>query len=198
VTPKAPKFIALALCVSLLASLGLLNGDFTTPFTVIPFEKNTEYPIVNLPYPLRQKNWSGSLGQGSCVHASMVTLFRWYGRFDLAEWWRKNHGNGETQSGLSQKLTEKGIYFAETTSGDVKFLEWCVRTRRGAGIVWSNGAHMLNLVDLNDRYASILDNNRIDVIQKVPRDKFVAEWRRSGGWAVTPVIGHPASPLPVL
>ena len=32
-----------------------------------------EYPTVNLPVALLQANWRGSQGEGSCVHASMIS-----------------------------------------------------------------------------------------------------------------------------
>ena len=40
-----------------------------------------EYPTVNLPVALRQANWRGNQGEGSCVHALMISLFRWQGRY---------------------------------------------------------------------------------------------------------------------
>ena len=43
-------------------------------------EHEREYPTVNLEHALRQANWIGSQGEGSCVHATMIMLFRWQGR----------------------------------------------------------------------------------------------------------------------
>ena len=43
-----------------------------------------EYPTVNLPVALRQANWRGDEGEGSCVHASVISLFRWQGRYATA------------------------------------------------------------------------------------------------------------------
>lgn len=142
---------------------------------------------VDLPPAERQENWGG----GSCVHASMVSLFRWQGRPELAEHWRRTYGDGETVSGLRAKLDREGVPYADTTAGDVAFLEWSVRTRRGAAVVVMHGAHMVTLVDFNEREAVLLDNNDPTRLQRVPRDRFVSEWRRSSGWAVTPLFDPP-------
>ena len=40
-----------------------------------------ERPTVNLPLALRQSNWQGAQGQGSCTWATMVSLLRWQGRY---------------------------------------------------------------------------------------------------------------------
>src|SRR5579871_6301737 len=88
--------------------------------------------FIDIPPAWRRRNWFGDRGQGSCVHASLVHLFHWQGRHDVARWWAARYGNGETAEGLAAKLEGAGIPFAETRSGDVAFLEWAIRTRRGA------------------------------------------------------------------
>lgn len=50
-----------------------------------------EQPPANLPVQLHQRNWTGSLGQGSCVHASLVNHLRWLNRFELGERWRTTY-----------------------------------------------------------------------------------------------------------
>ncbi len=52
-------------------------------------EYEREYPTVNLEQAFRQGNWIGSQGEGSCVHATMIMLFRWQDREDLATKWRE-------------------------------------------------------------------------------------------------------------
>lgn len=153
--------------------------------------------IVDLPARWRRRNWIGNRGQGSCVHASLVHLLHWQGRHDLADWWQRQYANGETAEGLARKLEAAGIQFAETRAGDEAFLEWALRTRRGAAVVVQNGAHMVNLVGLDADQAFILDSNSPAVIQTWNRAAFLADWRKSGGWAVTPV-GTPPSPSPWL
>ena len=155
-----------------------------------------EYPTVNLPIGLRQQNWVGNQGEGSCVHASMVMLFRWQGRYAMADWWRRNNQNGEWASDLAMKLDFAGVRYAYTSQrGDVGFLEWACRTRRGCAVTVMGGRHMVCLVHLDDKWAGILDNNHINRIKWVPRQTFIAEWLNSTSWAVTPVY-TPAPPLP--
>src|SRR5689334_6705611 len=62
-----------------------------------------EYPTVNVPPSLRQSNWLGSQGEGSCVHATMVSLFNWQGRPQLAAWWKAHNGDGEWAEDLAAK-----------------------------------------------------------------------------------------------
>jgi len=151
--------------------------------------------LVDLPAAERRRNWIGDRGQGSCVHAAIVHLFHWQGRHDLARWWGGRNGNGETADGLAAKLDAAGIPFAETRSGNTAFLEWAIRTRRGAAVVVQNGAHMVTLVNLDDHSAQILDSNSPERIQTWPREKFLRDWQAGGGWAVTP-LGTPPAPQP--
>lgn len=185
-------------CVSLLSLIltGCVEvqlGD-TTPATPTPVVTPAEYPVVNLPRSLRQQNWLGSLNEGSCVHASMIMLFRWQGENEMADFWRRNHGNGEYATRLASKLDKAGVRFAYTTDGDVDFLDQACQTRRGCGVVVMGGRHMVCLVHLDEHRAGLLDNNDINRIIWVPRSQFIKEWKYSGGWAVTPVYS-PAPPL---
>ena len=155
-----------------------------------------EYPTVNLPVALRQANWRGSQGEGSCVHASMISLFRWQGRYAMADYWRRTYGNGEWAAGLADKMEREGVRFAYTVGrNDVGFLEWACSTRRGCGVTVLGGRHMVNLVHLDQERAGILDNNDPQRIRWVPRRTFLAEWFNSNSWATTPVYS-PAPPLP--
>ena len=155
-----------------------------------------EYPTVNLPVALRQANWRGSQGEGSCVHASMISLFRWQGRYAMADYWRRTYGNGEWAAGLADKMEREGVRFAHTVGrNDVGFLEWACSTRRGCGVTVLGGRHMVNLVHLDQERAGILDNNDPQRIRWVPRRTFLAEWFNSNSWATTPVYS-PAPPLP--
>lgn len=154
-----------------------------------------EYPTVNLPVGLRQKNWVGDRGEGSCVHASMTMLFRWQGFPKMAEWWKQNNANGEWAEDLAIKFNNANVRFAQTTTADVNFLQWACDTRRGAGVTVMGGRHMVCLVHLDDQWAGLLDNNNIESISWYPRETFLAEWRASHGWAVTPIY-WPAPPLP--
>jgi hypothetical protein len=151
----------------------------------------SERPIVNIPLALREQNWGG----GSCVWASTIPLLRWQGQNELADKVRKTYSGGEYPEDHNAKMEKLGIKYAYTTKGDVSFLEWALKTRRGAGVTVMGGAHMVDLVALDDKYACLLDNNHIENFIWVPRETFLAEWKSSYGWAVTPVYS-PAAPLP--
>ena len=113
----------------------------------------------------------------------------------MAEHWRNTYGNGEGPSGLDDKLTAEGVRFVETVYGDVKFLEWAMRTRRGCGVVIRGGTHFVTLVALDNKQACVMDNNDVHNYRWMPRETFLAEWRASEGWAVA-ILGSPLAPLP--
>jgi len=166
----------------------LLNGTQTDALT-------DERPTVNVPLGLRQRNWLGSEGEGSCVHASLISVMRWQGKYELADLWRRSYGDGEYMSRLAKKLDANNVIYAYVTNGDVNFLEWACSTRRGCGVTVQGGAHMVTLVHLDNEWAAILDNNDVDKFKWIPRATFIAEWKASYGWAVT-VLYSPAAPLP--
>jgi hypothetical protein len=178
------------LIVGLILILAAVNE--TAP-ALRPLEKiyPPELPTVNIPLALREQNWGG----GSCVWASTIPLLRWQGRYDLADEVRKTYSGGEYPEDHNAKMDKLGIKYAYTTKGDVGFLEWALRTRRGAGVTVMGGAHMVDLVALDNKYACLLDNNHIDKFLWIPRETFLAEWKSSYGWAVTPVYS-PTAPLP--
>ncbi len=150
-----------------------------------------ERPTVNVPKRDREANYAG----GSCVHSSLVSLFRWQGRYGMADYWRRTYSGGESRTGLNKKLEQNGIRWAETSSGDINFLNWCITTRRGCIIVCNGGRHMVTLVDLTPEWACVLDNNKPNTFNWIPRDVLLADWRKSNGWATT-VVYAPAAPLP--
>lgn len=164
--------------------------DGQCPYETVAF---SEIPVVNLPSPARQRNWT-RYGEGSCVIASTVMMFRWQGRDDLADAFRRKYGGGHTASMLHADMDQENVRYATTTTGDVRFLEWAMRTRRGAGITFFP-SHFVCLVHLDAERAGILDNNRTDRIIWIGREEFIRRWRGYGGWATTPVYS-PAPPLP--
>lgn len=154
-----------------------------------------ERPIVNIPPSWRQSNWPGREGMGSCVHATMISLMRWQGRDKLAIFWKSKYDSGEYADRLAERLNREGVRYAYVTDGDVKFLEWAVKTRRGCGITVMGGAHMVALVHLDSEWAAILDNNSVSQFIWIPRNELIAEWKFSMGWAVAPVYS-PIAPAP--
>jgi hypothetical protein len=170
-----------------------LAPDLAEPAIALPAVRGARLvdTLANLPAAWRGANWLGLKGQGSCVHAALVHLLHWQGRHDLAEFWARNFGDGETFAGVAAKLDQAGVRWAGTTAGDEQFLAWAIRTRRGAAVVVAEGRHMVNLVGLDQTSAHILDSNAPETVATWPRDKFLSEWHRSGGWAVTPVYSPP-------
>jgi len=169
----------------------IFNQDYDYPDYTI------ERPTVNLEEAFREENWLGPQGEGSCVHATQIMLFRWQGRFDLADYWKANHADGEYSSALSAKMDAAGVRYALTDrENDESFLEWACETRRGCGVAVHNRAHMVMLVALTDTEACILDNNFPDEFKWMPRATFMADWKSSGSWAVVPIVGSPPPPLP--
>jgi len=180
-------------------------GDWNVPSVIQPVKPfhqypayQAEFPTVNLEQAFRERNWLGPQGEGSCVHASMIMLFRWQGRYDLADRWRRTFADGEWTSGtgLAAKFDKEGVRYAYTTGeNDLSFLEWAVKSRRGCGVTVKGGAHMVILIHLDAERAGILDNNHPEKFKWVPRETFLAEWYSSQSWAVVPVY-TPPPPLP--
>lgn len=196
------RVLCLLLGVSIVLPIGtadLVDGPIHVPDPVadaLP-RPRPELPTVDIPTEWRCTNWSSlTNGQGSCVHASCVMLLRWMELHELAEWWRQSYSGGEYSDRMHQKLTAAGIQFAATTNGDIAFLEWAVRTRRGACITINNAAHMVCLVHLDESRVGILDNNHTDRIDWHRRAEFLQAWQSSPApWAFTLVYNPPpASP----
>ncbi len=157
---------------------------------------SAERPTVNVPPEWRKGNWKSPHGYGSCVHASFITLLRWQGRYETAAMWERTYSGGDWYNAFEKKLEAKGIRYASTAEkGDVSFLEWACRTRRGANVTVRGGMHMVTLVHLDEEWVAIIDNNATKNFIWIPRDRFIAEWKASYSWAVTPVY-KPAAPAP--
>lgn len=177
----------------LILLVGMSGCSIQIPDPAIVFGPQ-EIPQANIPLGCRQSNWTkGHFLNGSCVHASLMSLFRWQCQPNLADWWKENHGGGETPWSLVPQLDKAGITYAMTFGkADVEFLEWACRTRRGAGVAIYGRAHMVALVGLTDEWAILLDNNSVHEFIYVPRETFINEWLFSDSWAVTPLY----SPCP--
>lgn len=156
---------------------------------------NWERPQVNVPIALRQKNWIGSRGQGSCAHASMVTALRWQGQPAMADWWKRKHGNGAGYESLDRDLTNAGIRYAATCDQqDVSFLEWSVETRRGCVVAINGYTHAVFLAHMDDQHVGLIDNNQIGRVVWVDRETFLRDWYESRSLAIA-VVYTPAPPL---
>lgn len=165
-------------------------------FLILASAIRAETPQVNLPQSIRQHNWIGNQGQGSCVHASMVMLLRWQRHYELADWWRRSYANGENWNGLTSKANQAGVRWAGTINQqNVAFLEWACKTRRGCMVTCQDAEHMVILVHLDDKWAGIIDNNAPERVIWKSRQDFLTEWNASYSWALTPVYTPPPPKL---
>lgn len=190
----------------LLCSLALLTAcafqiDVDRPLWATAKVIRTEYPTVNLPVSLRQRNWKDANKVGSCAYASLISALRWGCQDDKAAAIRRDHsgaahmGTGDNHLTLMEELDDEQIAYDFTSQTSTAFLELALTTRRGAAVTVMGGKHMVLLVHLDSDVAGILDSNGVDGIAWFPREKFLSEWKYSGGWAVA-LIYDPAPPLP--
>jgi len=155
-----------------------------------------EVPIVNPPLALRPRNWSqGRQENGSCMWASTIALLRWQEQYTLANRLRQTRGGGEVPSGFSARLAAAGVRHQVESDGSVEFLEWACRERYGAVVVIHGGAHAVCLVHMSAEAVYLLDTNSPKKYKRIPRQVFLRDWKKSGGWAFVPLY-NPASPLP--
>ncbi len=201
----------LSLVVILLVVCGCEEIDTRKPY-LLP-RPAAESPVCNLPKALHQRNKLGKLGQGSCVHASLVNHLRWLNQFELAKKWWSQYGDGETASGVRRKLDAAGLgnkyYFTE--NADPRFLDWCTINRTGAIMWWkpshcctfmgfSNGSDILAYdrtaqVDHGKQYACILDNNYPGRFEYTERAQFVRLWAGYGGFGLA-ILDTPTPSIP--
>lgn len=181
-------------------------GEAGRPRGYSDFPRGAEVVVLELPPELRTKNWGG----GSCVHASNVNILIHQGQFEMADWWRKTYSGGEYDSRLVDRLEKAGLRYAFAHGGKdadrngrddgEEFLEWCIRTRRGAGIFYKT-AHSINLVDIRNGEAKLLDNNAVNYPEQkgkyetVPLAEFYRKWHGYGGFGWT-LVYDPAPSVP--
>lgn len=154
--------------------------------------------VMDLPKEFRQENYSG----GSCVHAATISLLRWQGQFDMANWWKDNYYGGESISRLTRRMDAAELKFAYTSNGDFSFIRWCVRTGRGAGIFYKYN-HAINLVGMDENNVYLLDNNNINYPEHngkwetVPIETFKDKWVNNYGGVAWTLVYYPPAPLPI-
>ena len=146
-------------------------------------------PVSELPRSIQ------NYGGGSCVHASTANLLYLQGR-DAEAKQHLRYAGGEGSGGLNAKLNRDGVDYAYTTTGDVSLLDWAARNRLGAGITYYPN-HFITMTHLDSKWAILVDNNNPKKDIYVPRDEFIRNWKRHGGWAIV-VVGTPIPPKPQL
>ncbi len=185
------------LALGLMLFLGLANTNkiahMESPKTI---ESGVTYAqlFYSIPQKLRQSNYS-PYGEGSCVHASTITLLRWQGLDEWADWWRATYNSEEWSHKLITKLDGSGLRYAYTRAGDVEFLEWACRNRLYAGVFYFKN-HAVNIVKLDNIEAVLIDNNDIGNAIHIPRNEFIRRWRNEfSGFAWT-IVYSPPPPVP--
>jgi len=158
--------------------------------------------LADVPPELRHHNWGPS-----CTHASLCTALEYHNQHELAQWWRNNNYGGQTIFDLMLLLDAAGIPYDYTIEADIDFLDRAVANRFPVILFHVPNHHCVNLVDLDSRFATILDNNSEWAYYKVTRDYLWNEWnfhwstderaRNSSGWAIA-VCLSPPPPWPAL
>jgi hypothetical protein len=177
----------LCLLMLLVASTGC--DEIQRPKLITNPPPISDLPPADLPVSLRPYNWTDAGGSGSCVNASTVYQLRLRNMEQLADWWRKNHAGGETDSSIRRHHDAVGLKYAYTRSADPAFLDWCSRTRRGA-IIWFYPRHCVVFAGFMQEpdgrvVAMINDNNRPTRYIKIDRREFLSRWRDYGGFALS-------------
>ena len=122
------------LALSLLLPLGVMRSEPSAPDALLVVPVAAERRLSTCRWLCGRRTGLGPNRQGSCVWATMVSLLRWQGRYHTADLVHESCGDGAGPTKLEQKFNQFGIRFAWTLDGDVEFLEWAVRTRRGCGV----------------------------------------------------------------
>ncbi len=156
-----------------------------------------ERPPMNLPTQMRQRNWVSSENEGSCVHASMISVLRWHNQERLANWWRQNFAGGENEIEIERKLQAAGVPFISRHNGDPEILDWASRTRHGC-ILWWKPSHCCTFcgwIKGSDGriYGVIMDNNWPERLELTERSQLIRLWNGYGGFALAPLL-PPATP----
>jgi hypothetical protein len=162
----------------------------------------TPAQLADVPQELRYHNWGE---EGSCAHASVCSALQYHSQPELAEWWRSTYSEGDTIYGVREKLDAAEVPYAYTDTGDIEFLEWAVRNRMCVILFHVPNLHCVNLVDMDDRTVTLLDNNSEWVYLTVSREWFWNQWMfvgkrdeksiNSRGWAVV-LMYNPMPPWP--
>ncbi len=152
-----------------------------------PFEN---CPPANIPFVFRQGNYGG----GSCNHAAMITVLRYHRMHGQADRWRSTRWGGVAVEGLARLAERDRLRFAYTLDGDAAFLAWCSRTRRPAAIHYYSN-HAVTFCGYVKGKAVLIDNNNTRRLIRVPKAKFIRNWKYYGGRAIA-VLYTPPFPKP--
>jgi hypothetical protein len=167
------------------------------PVAVVPrcdgrnCRRDHKYGLADVPDSQRHRN--NNRGGGSCVFASIANNLELCGLGEEADWLMRNYWGGENANGLHAMFDAEGWDYSATTIGDVRLLDWCDRTSRGAMVTFKK-YHVCGFLGyehtVNGLYAVILDPNKVNRYEYYPKEEFLSWWRYYGGWA-TALLANP-------
>lgn len=132
---------------------------------------------------------------GSCGHCSTAMHLRWLQLFDEGDRWWNTYRGGEHFERHLGRLRRAGVKFIYTDSGDVRLIDYAIRSRRGA-IVYDAPLHIRNFQGQRGNSVLILDNNLISRMQPIERNRWIRQWQRISGIAIVILSGSPPPPVP--
>ena len=139
--------------------------------------------------------WRVRNPDGSCGHCSTAMHLRWLQQFDKADQWWGKYRRGEYWQRHLGRLRNEGIKYIATSDGDERILDYAIRSRRGAVVYWPS-FHIVNFQGQAGTDIVILDNNRIQRMERHERNDWVRRWRRVSGCAFVILSGSPPPPVP--
>lgn len=153
------------------------------------------HSIADLPVSERQVNYNDSHREGSCFWASFTTLLRAEGDSRADEfatyagpaYIKFIPGGPVLRDDPATVCNQLGIRFTETFTGDEEFLHEACNRGPGCAVVVHHGSHCVDLVALDETFATICDPNRPQALLCLDREIFLAEWRECGGYAIRPL-----------
>jgi hypothetical protein len=173
---------------------------------------------VDLPGFLHRENTT-SMGQGCCVWTSIHHAALWHNveaYKEAPKWIQSKRIPGGANDYLVEKYLpqmakDRGFKtapsFVNYVGRDLDILQLAIDTGRMPGITYNYSptgrynrariAHMVNLVEINKKWAVILDNNYISekAYEWIPTEEFIRVWTAgSSGWAV--ILLDPPPPAP--
>jgi len=166
--------------------------------------------ICELPEKEHIKNVGGRDGAGLCVFTSIEMSARWANENELRGFqqkMRKEPGGGwpEKVDRMMAKYAP-GIKYVQYSGNDPGILDLAMKTGRMVAVTYGYSeryggrvAHMVNLVHMDEKWATILDNNFVgsDKLEWMSRVEFLRRWKMTGGgWAVILLAPSPP-PIPI-
>jgi hypothetical protein len=172
------------LCVYLLifCCLAGCDSELDVCGPILRAARTFNKPVVDPPAEHRQPNWL-SYRRGSCAWATCCTVLNSQGRPDLAEYVKTRHGGPASYVDVGNAMSAAGIALRQSANPDTceAFIDQCM-SEGGDKI---NGDHFVTVVHADAYEVGFIDPNDTSLIEYVPREDFLAECKRCGGWVLT-------------